>query len=388
MKSDLDFMMATFDEVHPNLYFRVSRPEVRKQRLQLESQLNNSLTVVQFLNLLDPFVPGFADGHTWVSAPRGVHIPRKNGPAKPNYNWHFDILPGDIGYLNFVNMDSPLRDEWQKFLQATFRTVQGKHLTGMIIDLRDNEGGDSNLGDDLLDYLTTRPYRQASRKEWKFSPHYMTSPAAEQFFAGIQSSAAIDKDRPEPTPDEKVFFAVNPNPSLTLKKWILEHGSAPWKERLAKFAPHWLDPDYSPETANEFLVWKFDELRNPPSLFPLRFNGCLCFLISHRTFSSAIMLGNAVQDFKLATLIGEETPPCNEFGEVYAFQLPHSGIRAYVPSAQFVRANGDATDPHGIIPNIAVKQSQADKDKGIDTVLEAAKGWIAGCEHSLVPGRL
>ncbi len=60
-------------------------------------------------------------------------------------------------------------------------------------------------------------------------------------------------------------------------------------------------------------------------------------------------------------------------------------IRAQVLSAQFVRANGDAKDPHGIIPDIAVKQTQADTAKGVDTVLETAKGWIAGCQRSRAP---
>lgn len=384
MKGDLDCMMATFDEVHPNLYFKVSREKLTEARRQLESKLNQPLTVVQFDQALQAFIAGFADGHTWISPPRGVHIPRK-GPARPAYNWKFEILPGGIGYLDFVNMDSSLRSTWQKFLQDTFHTVQEKHLTGMIIDLRENDGGDSNLGDDLLDYLTDKPYRMASRKEWKFSPRYMTSPAFAEFFAEGESMSAKLKDQPE-TADEKKFFALNPNPSPAIKQWILAHGSTVLKARLVKIAPHWLEPDYSPATASETLVWNFDELRTPPSPFPLRFSGCTCFLISHRTFSSAIMLGNTVQDFKLATLIGEETPPCNEFGEVYAFQLPHSEIRAYVPSAQFVRANGDATDPHGIIPNIPVAQTPADTAKGADTVLEAAKSWIAGCQRSRAPG--
>jgi len=387
MKANLDDLMATFDEVHPNLYFKVSRQKLMEERRQLESELNRPLTVVQFFNLLEPFVASFADGHTGISAPRGVHPARKggSGPSKPHYNWHFEILPGGTGYLDFVNMDSPLRSEWQKFLQATFRAIQEKRLTGLIIDLRNNGGGDSQLGDDLLDYLTDKPYRQASRKEWKFSPRYLTSPAFDQFLAEAQSAAAELKDQPEPTPDEKAFFVLNPNPSPAIKKRILEQGSPALKARLAKVAPHWLDPDYSPATARATLVWNFDKLRTPPNPYPLRFHGCLCFLISHRTFSSAIMLGNTVQDFKLAALIGEETPPCNEFGEVYSFELPHSGIRARVPSAQFVRANGDAKDPHGIIPDIAVAQTQADSDKGVDTVLETAKGWIAGCQRSRAP---
>src|SRR5579885_2596202 len=240
MKADLDCLVSTFDEVHPNLYFKVSRERFADDRRDVESKLSQPLTVVEFYQTLKTFVAGFADGHTAIFPPSGVHFPDKNGgPARPNYHWKFEILPGAIGHLDFVDMDSPLRSDWQKFLLATFRTVQEKHLTGLIVDLRNNDGGDSNLGDDLLDYLADKPYRMASRKEWKFSRRYLTSPASAQFFADAESMTAKLKDQPE-SADETRFFALNPNPSPAIKQWILAHGSTVLKARLAKFAPRWL----------------------------------------------------------------------------------------------------------------------------------------------------
>jgi C-terminal processing protease CtpA/Prc len=109
----------------------------------------------------------------------------------------------------------------------------------------------------------------------------------------------------------------------------------------------------------------------------LRYRGPVCLLIGSFTFSSAMMLANAVEDFDLAMLIGEETGAIpNDFGEVYPFDLPHTRLSAGVSSARFVRANGDAEDRHGVRPGIEVRQTEEDRLNGVDTVLERAKSWI------------
>jgi hypothetical protein len=137
------------------------------------------------------------------------------------------------------------------------------------------------------------------------------------------------------------------------------------------------------EFMHPFLV---DAMINPANS-PLRFDGPVCFLIGNSTFSSAMMLANAVADFKLATLIREETgDPPTAFGELYTFTLPHSRFTINVSTAHFVRANGDATDQRPVLPDIKVLPPEGDWAQQLDAVLEYAKKWVLHKE-SVKPGQ-
>jgi fermentation-respiration switch protein FrsA (DUF1100 family) len=376
-RDDVRFLMKTLEEVHPNLYFQVSREEIRRRLDELDRRLTNSLTRLEFYHTLAPFVYGFEDDHTELFTPVGATRAKRDNDVDisiPAYRWKFDVLDGNIGYLDFVRMAEP--GLFNDFLAQTFAAIKDKHVAGLIIDLRKNGGGNSDLGDALLDYVNDRPYRGDSRKEWRISRQFIAT--IPRVFKEFWTN--------EPGDEVKQFCSSNPppmlqrllaqNPGVELKTFLNQRAPAWVKDYLRKQAPHWLDPAYSPETGSETLVFDFTELRQPAKDFPLRFNGPVCFLIGPYTFSSAVILGNSVEDFHLATLIGAETHRCNQFGEPCYFTLPHSHLYGGVSTAQFVRANGDAKNPHGVLPNLKVEQTKADQEKGVDTVLEAAKQWV------------
>jgi hypothetical protein len=91
-----------------------------------------------------------------------------------------------------------------------------------------------------------------------------------------------------------------------------------------------------------------------------------------------MMLANAVEDYELAPLIGEPTTsPPNYFGEILKFDLPRTKLRAQSSVARFVRANGDASNPHPVRPDIAVAPTVEQWARGEDPVLARALQWIA-----------
>ena len=91
-----------------------------------------------------------------------------------------------------------------------------------------------------------------------------------------------------------------------------------------------------------------------------------------------MMLANAIEDYHLATLIGEPTAsPPNYFGEVLAFHLRRTRLEADVSTARFVRANGDATNTNPVMPDIVVHQSVDEWLRDEDAVLRRALAWIA-----------
>lgn len=52
------------------------------------------------------------------------------------------------------------RDKFKPFLDSMFREMKEKKINNLIIDIRNNGGGSSGLGDELLRYLSPVPFRQ------------------------------------------------------------------------------------------------------------------------------------------------------------------------------------------------------------------------------------
>lgn len=425
LAKDINQLLEVLEEVHPNPYYYVSRQQVEEAKAALLSSLERPHTQLEFYPLLARFVAEFEDGHFAVVPPIaglrehlesggalfpldveqtpgglivdyiydsdealqvGDHLIAINGLAadslfneflreqsgEPRYrseracrafrqllwiheirdpyvirwtrdaeeehhlsrlggvtaamieagrvsrqspDYRFTVLDGRVGLIDFRSMRDV--DTFTTFLKRTFTHVREESVEGVIVDLRRNGGGDSQLGDALLTYLTTKPYRMAARKEWKVSRSY--------------------------------------------KDYLRELGVE--NRRYLDAAP------------GEMLVYEA-ELRTPAEE-PLRFEGPVCFLIGRGTYSSAVMLANAVGDFDLAVLIGEETGGRpNGFGETYRFELVHSKLQVDVSSAMWVRANGDAADRRGVLPDIEIESMSSGYRDAADPVLEYARDWI------------
>lgn len=266
------------------------------------------------------------EGVTLPSVLRIDSLLARGRTAVPNYR--FERLEDGIGYIDFRSMSNP--DEFSKFLSTTFSGIRTDPVRGLLIDLRGNGGGDSRLGSELLSYLTDSPYRMAQRKEWKMSAEY------------------------------KSYMRQ-------MLPWWIRWFPFTWVSSFARKTFGARDGEIVIDTS----------AIEPPDQNPLRYSGRTAFLIGPGTFSSAMMLANAVADYKLATLIGEETGGIpTAYGEVYSFDLPNTRLSANVSSAFFVRANGDTEDRRGIMPDIEVRQTEGDTRAGRNTVLERAREWV------------
>lgn len=251
-----------------------------------------------------------------------------------NVPYSYKLLSENIGYIDFRSMVNSGR--FSSFLEETFSQIKQDAPQGLIVDLRNNGGGNSFLGNQLLEYLTDQPYVMSGGKSWKMSAQY-----------------------------KKVMARQAP----TWLRWV----TAPPAVWLVQAAV----PDAGILTVADGEIVDLPGSPNQPQSKSLRYSGSVCFLIGSGTFSSAMMLANAVEDNDLAYLIGEESGGIpNHYGELYFFQLPNSKLRIFVSSAQYVRANGDADDKNGVLPDQEVYQTETDTQNGMDTVLEAAKEWV------------
>lgn len=219
-------------------------------------------------------------------------------------------LEGNVAFLSLRSMADV--EGFASFVEDATKRLEQKAARALIVDLRQNSGGNTMVGQRLLERVTDKPYTMVAEKHWRVSNEYQ---------------ARVDYDQE--------YLDAAPGTTLHYR-WQAE-------------APDVVSP---------------------------RYHGPVCFLIGPDTQSSAMMLANAVEDYDLGVLIGEPTSsPPNYFGEVHRFELPRSKLGVQASVARFVRANGDASNPNPVQPDIRVVPTLEQWARGEDPVLARALDW-------------
>jgi hypothetical protein len=233
-------------------------------------------------------------------------------------DYTFDVVGNATGYLNFKSMTN--YDHFVVFCDSVFQTINQRHIRKLIVDLRENGGGNSALGMYLLNYITQKPYRMAGNSERKVSQQFkdqILKPANRQLYGDTYDEYLKMKNGE--------FWQVGGNDLVT------------------------------------------------PNIIKNRFTGSVCFLIGPYTFSSANMLAATIKDYNLAPLIGEPTgEPGNDYGELCTIKLPQTGWITFTSTTYWVRPNNNKTDHNAIIPDFLVKRTSS----GGDNVLNYALKFI------------
>lgn len=199
------------------------------------------------------------------------------------------------------------RELFKGFLRDTFAKIQEQNITNLIIDIRKNPGGSSSLGDDLLEYLTDKPFLQFEKNEIKISTQL------------LETQQWIKQEYP----DAEIGSIISVKPRFIL-----------------------------------------------PGDNPLRFNGKVFVLIGPKTASSSVSFASTIKHFHIGTLIGQETIDTTvNYGDCVPGKMPNSGLDFSVAGKRFVEVGGKP-DGRGVIPNYEVKQKPEDTAKGVDTALQ------------------
>jgi C-terminal processing protease CtpA/Prc len=211
----------------------------------------------------------------------------KLSPSVPEPDYSLKSLDPNIAYLS-INSFAAAPAVFKRFLDSCFNKLQQTRNNKLIIDLRKNGGGNSQLARILLGYITEKPFRMTGGVSWKVSQEYKDK---------------MDKELGGKGAEKMAYYFNEPNGSSISDTSI----------KVTQ-----------PEKNN------------------LYFPGKVFVLIGPRTFSSANMLANTIQDYKLATLVGEPSgEPANDYGEVIYLKLPNTGFSFSTSTKQFIRANGD-----------------------------------------------
>ena len=222
------------------------------------------------------------------------------------YNYEYRYLSDSIGYIEF-NWFFDL-DKFKVFLDSTFTAIQNKNIKYLIIDIRKNGGGDSSLGDELMQYISKVDFKDCDSTYIKIS-----------------------------------------------------------KELIEKYMFEWIDSTKrKPGTIYKITNEPLTKLKDNP----LRFTGKTYLLVGEKTFSSASMFTSAFQCFKVGTIIGTETGGLTVcFGNLYSYTLPETKFDMNLSYKKFYQVCGKE-DRHGIIPDYIIENSIEDDVNSYDRVLE------------------
>ncbi len=218
-------------------------------------------------------------------------------------DYSFEILEDKIGLISYNKCND--YEKFKVFLKTTFEKLKQENIDKLIIDIRENGGGNSELNDLLLAYITKKPYQQSSGRYWKVS----------ELAKKIYSENEIYR-------------------SLFGEKFLTQYMN----------------------TSNQEVIEDFDNELLFPTTPPNYFQGKSCILIGPATFSSANFLADAVKTYKITTLIGSPTGEyTNDFGEQLKFILKNSGSTVYVSSTYDIGANGNYSILEPVYPDIEIK---------------------------------
>lgn len=188
-------------------------------------------------------------------------------------------------------------DKFKVFADSMFRELKERKIKNLVIDIRRNGGGNSKLGDELLQYLSHKPFVQFGKVQIRRGRYILEKFADDEDLKGASDTV----------------FTINA-PLIPLRKEPL---------RINKKTKVYL-------------------------------------LISHSTFSSASSFSWAFKYFNVGTVVGEESGGMNvSYGDILTYYLPHSRLRCGVSWKKFCQYGADEQNIHGTLPDVEVPAGEA-----------------------------
>ena len=297
--TDIDFMIKTIEEVHPNPFSYITRDNFYKKADSIKQTITGDITRLELQQTLSTLISSINDGHTQIKFPE-ISDEEDN---KSNFDQaHSDgkeintykALKGNIGYLNVKDFVSD-RMDFNNSIDSIFEEIHNDSIGYLIIDIRNNPGGNSELADYLISAIYSKPYKANSKILIKRSEQYYT------YMRG--------------------YFSWWFKPFLIFIKQI---------------------NDYK-QTPIGMVYEDIKGFKNPINI-KYRFKGNIYLLINSNTFSTALGFATVIKDYNIGHIIGEQTKSeVNEFGDIYPFDLPNSGLWVWTSAKRYIRPSGALT---------------------------------------------
>ena len=215
-------------------------------------------------------------------------------------------------------------EDEKKKIDGIFQEIKASGSQDLIIDIRDNSGGTSSMGDLIFSYLHEGKLIQVSKTRMKVS------------------SDILSPNYPKMA-------------SLVLEADVAQKYSAYLQKKYAGLEGVIVTQDGEDEEDKEYTKIFGDNKNGEPLSKPNAFfSGRIFLLVDNGTFSAGTMLAAAFRDYGVGTILGYETGGVPiSFGEMYLFELEDSRLLcgvSYIQQFNPKPRSGD--DEHGVIPDI------------------------------------
>lgn len=253
----------------------------------------------------------------------GARRTDENPPA-----YAYQSLEGRTGLLTVRSFGAP-EDDFEDFLDTTFDQIRRTGTEHLLIDVRDNSGGQSGRAEALLRYLASSPFALTDT---------VAARASETFKTQMK---------------RRIPAAVRWLPL----QYLDERGRAVWgvpEGRIVEMPSEHV----SPHDADE------------------RFDGRVSALVNEGTFSAATLFAAAVKKLGIGALVGRKTggPAGIMFAENVPTQLPNSRLWLQVSAMRFQFGDKLPDWPaRGVRPDHRVPRDLPARAGGADPILERAK---------------
>ena len=187
-----------------------------------------------------------------------------NSVARRDSGSSYRMLNPKTAFFDYRSFDAS--PDGMRLIESAFRLAIDNNAENLIIDLRQNGGGNSNAGDELIRHFWSGRYRMFRKTSTRVSPE--------------------------------------------LRRWYQVQGRQGWSE----FEPHM------------GKSWTLTEEERTPQTTSVLFRGRIFVLTGPRTFSAASDFTAAIKTYRMATILGYETGglwSCH--GDVLTMNLPRSG---------------------------------------------------------------
>lgn len=202
------------------------------------------------------------------------------------------------------------------FLREMFEVVRQNKIEILVVDVRDNYGGNSRLCDLLLSWL--KPVR-----------------TIKQISSYVRNSELWQHKFPQLSAEAEMKF-MEENELFEIGKLYDTRTLSVTKSQSEVVG-----------RINEYFNFNYDE--------SLVFTGDVYFIQNTKTYSAAGMLITTAMDNQIGTIIGDKSSykPCN-YGDMLAWKLPNTGIRGTVSHKIFHRPDIDKCKEVQLSPNITI----------------------------------
>ena len=231
-------------------------------------------------------------------------IDREHIMRRHDSNYDYQIFPDySVCYLQFNQCVNAKDYPFAKFLNDMFAKMEEEGIKTLVVDAQYNNGGSSQLCDELLMHLYPLDKMKSFTTFLRFSD---------------------------------LMAAYNPRIAVAKKSWENDGH----RDELYQMPAPKIPVDFQQ---------------------PKIFDGQVVFVMGKRTFSSAGMLFTLARDNHIGTIIGTtSTFSPSHYGEVLPYRLPNTGVLGSISCKFFARPDAATVDDKCLEPDVKINLDDKD----------------------------